>query len=122
MSSNRSANALVATSGYGNGTGKQSSNYRDLSLKKGRISLLNLPIEEHWQLRPEPKKQSSFSKLSFNSMRNSFKRLGRSKTLQLILEGPHDPQDEQVVHNFRDLLRSEGQLPEKHDDYHTLLR
>ncbi|KAJ8632179.1 hypothetical protein MRB53_025515 [Persea americana] len=120
MSSNRSANSLVATSGYGNGTGKQSSNHREL--KKGRTTLLNLPIEEHFQLRPAPKKQSSLSKLSLNSMRNSFKRFGRSKALQVIFEGPHDPKDEQVVHSFRDVLLKEGQLPEKHDDYHTLLR
>ncbi|KAK9277664.1 hypothetical protein L1049_007211 [Liquidambar formosana] len=54
--------------------------------------------------------------------RESLKRTGKSKNLQVILEGVHDPKDEKPVDSFRELLFLEGQLPGKHNDYHTLLR
>ncbi|KAJ7952496.1 Phosphatidylinositol/phosphatidylcholine transfer protein [Quillaja saponaria] len=55
-------------------------------------------------------------------LRDSLKKLGRSKSMQLVLEGAHDPKDEQLVESFRELLFIEGQLPGKYSDYHTLLR
>ncbi|XP_043719642.1 phosphatidylinositol/phosphatidylcholine transfer protein SFH11-like isoform X3 [Telopea speciosissima] len=54
--------------------------------------------------------------------RDSFKRIGRSKSMQSVLEGQHDLNDEQLVESLRELLKSEGQLLSKHSDYHTLLR
>ncbi|KAJ8555615.1 hypothetical protein K7X08_013111 [Anisodus acutangulus] len=46
----------------------------------------------------------------------------KSKSLLAILEGSHDPKDEQIVDSFRQLLFFEGQLLGKNSDYHTLLR
>ncbi|GAV78542.1 CRAL_TRIO domain-containing protein/CRAL_TRIO_N domain-containing protein [Cephalotus follicularis] len=76
-----------------------------------------------------PPKPSSSTKTGIKSMltyplkiRDSLKRIGRSKSMQVILEGAHDPRDEQIVESFRDLLLIEDQLPAKHNDYHTLLR
>ncbi|KAG6532664.1 hypothetical protein ZIOFF_006514 [Zingiber officinale] len=39
-----------------------------------------------------------------------------------MFQGVHDPNEEKVVKSLRDTLLSKGQLPEKYDDYHTLLR
>ncbi|KAF2299036.1 hypothetical protein GH714_030136 [Hevea brasiliensis] len=55
-------------------------------------------------------------------LRDSLKKRGRSQSLQIVLEGAHDPKDEQLVESFRELLFLEGLLLGKHTDYHTLLR
>ncbi|XP_026410658.1 phosphatidylinositol/phosphatidylcholine transfer protein SFH11-like [Papaver somniferum] len=52
----------------------------------------------------------------------SLKRNGRSKSLQVVLNGLRKPEDEERVDSFRELLSLDGQLTNKHDDYHTLLR
>ncbi|CAI9784454.1 unnamed protein product [Fraxinus pennsylvanica] len=69
------------------------------------------------------------SNLSFKKMlsypftfRQSFKRIQRSQSTKMVLEGPHNPKDQQIVDKFRELLFVEGQLQVKHFDYHTLLR
>ncbi|OMO59663.1 Cellular retinaldehyde binding/alpha-tocopherol transport [Corchorus capsularis] len=89
------------------------------------------PIENHFLLPPQvgEKPSSSMASTGLKSMllyplkvRDSLKRLGKSKTMEVILEGTHDPKDEQIVQSFRELLFLEGQLPAKHNDYHTLLR
>lgn len=89
------------------------------------------PIESHWQLSPanQDRKPSSSTNSAFKAMlsypikiRNSMKIFRRTKSLQLLLEGAHDPKDEQLVQTFRELLFLEGQLPAKHNNYHTLLR
>lgn len=54
--------------------------------------------------------------------RDSFRRTGRSKSMETELEGANDATDEQNVESFRELLFLEGSLPVKHNDYHTLLR
>ncbi|PPD66624.1 hypothetical protein GOBAR_DD36502 [Gossypium barbadense] len=59
--------------------------------------------------------------LVFN-VRDSLKKLGKSKSMERILEGTHDPKDEQIVQSFRELLFLEDQFPAKHNDYQTLLR
>ncbi|KAK9120630.1 hypothetical protein Syun_018247 [Stephania yunnanensis] len=71
-----------------------------------------------------PLQRLSFKSLISQSLKffDSFKRTGRSKTLQMVLEGSHDSKDEELVESFRRLLLSEGQLPQKRNDYHTLLR
>ncbi|XP_058085840.1 phosphatidylinositol/phosphatidylcholine transfer protein SFH11-like isoform X2 [Magnolia sinica] len=112
-----SVNESVATTGSGIG----SDHGQSLS-KKGKANPRDVPIEEHFHFPVVEKKQSSLRKLSFKSMRNSLKKFGRSKAMQKIYGGPHNPRDEQMVQDFRNLLLKEGQLPEKHDDYHTLLR
>ncbi|KAG6529487.1 hypothetical protein ZIOFF_011686 [Zingiber officinale] len=38
-----------------------------------------------------------------------------------MFQGVHNPNEEKVVKSLRDTLLSKGQLPEKYDDYHTLL-
>ncbi|KAI4315268.1 hypothetical protein L6164_028097 [Bauhinia variegata] len=87
------------------------------------------PIETHWQLPPlKENKASTSTSSSFKSIlsyplkvRDSFKKFGKSKSLQMVLEGAREPKDEQLVHSFRELLFLEGLLPAKHNDYHTLL-
>lgn len=92
---------------------------------------LHPPIESHWQLPAagQERKPSSSINSGFKAMlsypikiRNSMKKVGRSKSIQVILEGARDPKDEQLVQSFRELLFLEGQLPAKHNNYHTLLR
>ncbi|XP_012574443.1 phosphatidylinositol/phosphatidylcholine transfer protein SFH11 isoform X2 [Cicer arietinum] len=84
-----------------------------------RKKTLHPPIETHWHL-PEQKVEEKVS-FSIKSL-FSFMKLRRSKSLQIILEGTHDPDDEQIIETFRELLSREGLLPSKHNDYHTLLR
>lgn len=88
------------------------------------------PIETYWLFPPEKDdKAPSSSKGSTKSVlnypmkiRDSLKGIGRSKSMQIVLQGAHDPKDEQLVRSFRELLFLEGQLPAKQNDYHTLLR
>ncbi|XP_059645604.1 phosphatidylinositol/phosphatidylcholine transfer protein SFH11 isoform X2 [Cornus florida] len=54
--------------------------------------------------------------------RDSMKKTRRSRSLQVVLEGAHDPKDEQIVESFRELLFIEHPQPIKQNDYHTLLR
>ncbi|KAJ0962014.1 hypothetical protein J5N97_029842 [Dioscorea zingiberensis] len=68
------------------------------------------------------RKRPSFSTSSFRSIQEAFKTIRRSFTFKAILEGTHNPKDEHLVQALRDLLLSSGQLPDKFDDYHTLLR
>ncbi|XP_024934633.2 phosphatidylinositol/phosphatidylcholine transfer protein SFH11 isoform X1 [Ziziphus jujuba] len=94
--------------------------------------IMHPPIEGHWQLpldQERYKPSSSSTNLGFKAVlsyplriRQSLKKAGRSKSLRVLLEGTHDPKDEQLVQSFRELLFLEGQLPSKHNNYHTLLR
>ncbi|KAK2372293.1 Sec14p phosphatidylinositol transfer family protein [Trifolium repens] len=91
------------------------------SVQRLKKKSLHPPIETHWDLPTQKgKKRSSFSIKSLLSY--PLMKLGRTKSIQMILEGTHDPNDEQIVHNFREMLSREGLLPPKHNDYHTLLR
>ncbi|KAH9721306.1 phosphatidylinositol/phosphatidylcholine transfer protein SFH11 [Citrus sinensis] len=88
------------------------------------------PIETYWLFPPEKEdKAPSSSKGGIKSLlnypikiRDSLKGIGRSKSMQVVLQGASDPKDEQLVQSFREMLLLEGQLPPKHNDYHTLLR
>ncbi|KAJ1416010.1 CRAL/TRIO, N-terminal domain [Sesbania bispinosa] len=86
----------------------------------GRTKSFHPPIETHWHLPLSKGKRASFSIKSLLSY--SLMKLRRSKSLQVILEGAHDPKDEQIVESFREILSREDLLPPKHNDYHTLLR
>lgn len=107
---------------------EQSSNLKIKSqLNTGRTKSIHPPIETHWQLRPqvEPKPSNSGFKSMMSyplKFRDSLKKIRRTKSLQLVLEGAHDPKDEQLVESFRKLLFVDGHLLGKHNDYHTLLR
>ncbi|KAG6514153.1 hypothetical protein ZIOFF_024494 [Zingiber officinale] len=46
----------------------------------------------------------------------------KSNAFPTMFQGVHDPNEEKVVKSLRGTLLSKGQLPEKYDDYHTLLR
>lgn len=92
-----------------------------------RTKSVHPPIETTWEL--PPLKQNKPSSSSIKSilahplkLRDSLKKLGRSKSMQYVLEGPRDLKDEQLVDSFREMLFVEGLLPPKHNDYHTLLR
>ncbi|XP_060972228.1 phosphatidylinositol/phosphatidylcholine transfer protein SFH11 isoform X2 [Cannabis sativa] len=130
---------ITRSSGNGGGNGSRetsSSNWqtsREKSTK--RTKTIHPPIECHWQLPPikEDKKSSlsssSSSSSSFKSMLSyplklggAMKKIGRTKSMQQVLEGNHDPKDEHLVQSFREMLFLEVQLPPKHNDYHTLLR
>ncbi|XVE65076.1 hypothetical protein DITRI_Ditri07aG0153300 [Diplodiscus trichospermus] len=115
----------------GGGESEESPNRDTLQFPKGMSRPTHPPIETHFLLPPQggEKPASSATSSGLKSMlsyplkiRDSLKRLRKSKSMELILEGTHDPKDEQIVLSFRELLFLENQLPEKHNDYHTLLR
>lgn len=87
----------------------------------GITKSIHPPIESHWDLpTPKGKKRASFSIKSMLSY--PLMKFGRSKSMEMVLGGTHDPNDEKIVENFREMLSQEGLLPPKHNDYHTLLR
>ncbi|KAJ4805697.1 Sec14p-like phosphatidylinositol transfer family protein [Rhynchospora pubera] len=99
------------------------SNSKKTQPTKERIPSLNLPLESHWHvLEVEKKKKRSLSKMSFKSVQESLTKISRSNTFKGIFQTIHDPKEEEVVQSIRDQLLLEGKLPEKYDDYHTLLR
>lgn len=119
---------IIISRGGEEGVEKSSSRYKSYT-NTGKT--LHPPIESHWQLPPadRERKPSSSTNSGFKAMlsypfkiRNSLKKVGRSRSLQVLLEGVRDPKDERLVQSFRELLFLEGQLPAKHDNYHTLLR
>lgn len=91
-----------------------------------KTKLLHPPIETHWQLGPPLKDRRRKSRLSFTRMLSQpFKYMQSFRTTQatqLVLEGPHNPNDQKLVDSFRELLFVEGYLSGKDSDYHTLLR
>ncbi|XP_060211114.1 phosphatidylinositol/phosphatidylcholine transfer protein SFH11 [Lycium barbarum] len=102
---------------------------RSLSSKEGqstkqKAKILHPPIETFWQLPSTKERKRSTKPETVKTMMSlPFKKgVQKSKSLQTILEGSHDPKDEQIVDSFRQLLFLEGQLPGKNSDYHTLLR
>lgn len=84
------------------------------SQNQKRTNYFNIPLKEE--------KPTSFSKRSFKSVKNTFKKTGRSSSLRATFEGYRDPNYEHLVQNLRELLLSEDKIPEKYDDYHTLFR
>ncbi|KAM7525578.1 hypothetical protein LguiA_015480 [Lonicera macranthoides] len=109
----------------------ESSSFRKVQFNKGKSKSLHPPIETYWQLTPPQEEYKWFSWFRFNfknmlsyplKLQGSIKKTGKSQGLRLVLEGTHDPKDEKNVESFRELLLLEGQLPLKHNDYHTLLR
>ncbi|GLT82724.1 hypothetical protein SLE2022_010810 [Rubroshorea leprosula] len=75
----------------------------------------------------EDNRTVSFRRRTMNSSsksRYSLNRRGRrsSKVMSLEIEDEHDDEEVQVVEALRQALISEELLPEKHDDYHMLLR
>ncbi|XVF52624.1 hypothetical protein PTKIN_Ptkin05aG0033200 [Pterospermum kingtungense] len=131
---------IVIEKGGGGGESEDSPNKEDTyayQFPKGMNRPIHPPIESHFLLPPQererPATTSTTTSLSSSSglksmltyplkFRDSLKRLGKSKSMEVILEGTHDPKDEQIVQSFRELLFLEDQLPAKHNDYHTLLR
>lgn len=119
---------IVITRGGGGGEDddESSSSWQKPQKTISKTKTIYPPIECHWQLAPikEEKRSTGFkSMLSYpRKLGGSLKKIGRTKSLQLVLEGAHDPKDEQLVQSFRQMLFLEVQLPPKHNDYHTLLR
>ncbi|GKV29587.1 hypothetical protein SLEP1_g38498 [Rubroshorea leprosula] len=75
----------------------------------------------------EDNRTVSFRRRTMNSSsksRYSLNRRGRrsNKVMSLEIEDEHDDEEVQVVEALRQALISEELLPEKHDDYHMLLR
>ncbi|XP_002266497.2 phosphatidylinositol/phosphatidylcholine transfer protein SFH11 isoform X2 [Vitis vinifera] len=109
------------------GEGDPSSGLGEDQFSTRRTKLIHPPIETHWNFPSrEEYKRSSVSKLSMLAyplkFRESLKKFKKRKDLKAILEGVHDPKDEQLVESFRELLPCDAQLQEKQNDYHTLLR
>ncbi|KAK8520834.1 hypothetical protein V6N13_076970 [Hibiscus sabdariffa] len=129
--SNEKYREIVIERGGGGG-GSEDSPYTDTDqFPKVMNKPIHPPIETHFLLPPRPPQEAEKltslsglkSVLSYPfKVRDSFKRLGKSKSMEKILEGTHDPKDEQIVQSFRESLFLEDQLPAKHNDYHTLLR
>ncbi|KVI01993.1 CRAL-TRIO domain-containing protein, partial [Cynara cardunculus var. scolymus] len=59
-----------------------------------------------------------------NKFRTSFSKKSRrnSKVMSVVVEDEHDAEDLKAVEALRQALIAEDLLPEKHDDYHMLLR
>ncbi|OEL29670.1 Phosphatidylinositol/phosphatidylcholine transfer protein SFH6, partial [Dichanthelium oligosanthes] len=72
-------------------------------------------------------KRGSFKKRAItagNKFRHSLRRKGRTKSGNHVvsIEDIRDVQELETVERFRRCLLDEGLLPERHDDYHTMLR
>ena len=108
------------------GDGDPSSGLEENLFSTRRTKLIHPPIETHWNFPSREEYRRSVSNLSVltkpSKFRESFRKFRKRKDLKTILEGTHDPKDEQLVESFRQLLMSDVQLPEKQNDYHTLLR
>ncbi|CAI0413287.1 unnamed protein product [Linum tenue] len=89
--------------------------------KANKKKIIHPPIESHFLL-PAMKSERRSSSPSISSMMSVLKRIGRNTSLKMTLEGAHDPNDEEVVNKFREVLFLEGHLLGKRNDYHTLLR
>ncbi|CAL1375821.1 unnamed protein product [Linum trigynum] len=89
--------------------------------KANKKKIIHPPIESHFIL-PAMKSERRSSSPSISSMMSVLKRIGRNTSLKMTLEGAHDPNDEEVVNKFREVLFLEGHLLGKRNDYHTLLR
>lgn len=116
---------VVSTGGEHGGEESLSSNKSQRAT--GRTKSIHPPIETRWHLPPQQEyKPSNFGFKSIMSSPlkfwDSLTRIGRTKSMQMVLEGAHDPKDEQRVESFRKLLLVDGQKMGKHNDYHTLLR
>lgn len=129
IKSNGDRDVIISTnSGEGNET--TASSDQKSNIASPRTKPIYPPFESHYHLPPhEESKASPPTKPGFKSVlsypfkfRNSIKKLGRSKSMEAVLEGTVDPKDEKLVQAFRELLFLEGQLPGKHNNYHTLLR
>ncbi|WOL07575.1 phosphatidylinositol/phosphatidylcholine transfer protein SFH11 isoform X1 [Canna indica] len=108
----------------GNGeSGRKSSIYSEAQPRKKRSNTLYGPLESHWHLLdPEKKKTRLMSRLSFRTLQKSLSAISSSGTFRKMFQGVRDSGEEKSVQSLRELLLSRGKLPEKHDDYHTLLR
>ncbi|CAN0908501.1 Phosphatidylinositol/phosphatidylcholine transfer protein SFH11, partial [Linum grandiflorum] len=92
---------------------------------KAKKKIIHPPIESYWLLpsmKPEKHSSSSSPAAAVSSMVSLIKRIGRSRSLNMALEGAHDPKDEDVVNSFREALFLDGHFLAKRNDYHTLLR
>ncbi|KAH1082089.1 hypothetical protein J1N35_021850 [Gossypium stocksii] len=69
----------------------------------------------------EKNRRGSFKKTASNRFRNSRKRRS-SKVISVEIDDERDTEEMQSVETLRQALIAEDMLPEKHDDYHTLLR
>ncbi|GKU95546.1 hypothetical protein SLEP1_g8893 [Rubroshorea leprosula] len=110
------------------GESEESPEKKSSKSPKGMNKAIHPPIETHWHL-PQEKKPCSSPSSGFKSIlkyplkvRDSVKKIKRSRSMQLVLEGVHDPKDEQIVESFRELLFLEGGVLAQNYDYHTLLR
>jgi hypothetical protein len=118
---------VVSIGGGGGETSEEPSSLSKPKLAYGRTKSIHPPIETFWQLPPQQEhKPSNFGFKSLMSypikFRDSLTRIRRTKSMQVVLEGAHDPKDEQVVQSFRKLLLVDGHPLGNHNDYHTLLR
>nr|GME12407.1 phosphatidylinositol/phosphatidylcholine transfer protein SFH11 [Ipomoea batatas]GME15994.1 phosphatidylinositol/phosphatidylcholine transfer protein SFH11 [Ipomoea batatas] len=87
---------------------------KDIFIGGSRRQSSNLSREE--ESNKAPKQQRSRLSFSFK------KRLRKSKSLQMILQGSHDPKDQEKVDSFRDFIFPDIPISGKQFDYHTLLR
>lgn len=128
--SNEKYREIVIDKGGGESEDSPNRETYNQQFPKGMNKPIHPPIESHFFLPPQQTEKPATSSSGLKSMlsfpvlkvRDSLKRLGKTKSMELVLEGTHDPKDEQIVQSFRELLFLEDQLSAKHNDYHTLLR
>lgn len=116
---------MVATSDDSADSKRKDSKPNAGQQQRKTIGIRSSPLEAHWhflELQKKKKKPTLASKMSFRSLQKSLTKITKSGTFRTIFQGVRDPEELKQVQSLRDLLASTGQLPEKHDDYHTLLR
>lgn len=88
----------------------------------GGVGDAESPIETCWHFPSSEEEKASKSSPKKSRFSLPLKFRDSLKSLQMVLEGPHEPKDEHQVNSFREKLFLDGLLPAKHNDYHTLLR
>ncbi|XP_020579348.1 phosphatidylinositol/phosphatidylcholine transfer protein SFH13-like isoform X2 [Phalaenopsis equestris] len=95
----------------------------DLDEKRDRTFDLEVSEEERRRTRMGSLKKKALS--ASNKFTHSLKKKGKKanyRTSSVSIEDIRDAQEESTVHAFRLELLERGLLPDRHDDYHTLLR
>ncbi|XP_020259667.1 phosphatidylinositol/phosphatidylcholine transfer protein SFH11 isoform X1 [Asparagus officinalis] len=60
--------------------------------------------------------------MSFRAVQESLKGIQKNSAFSNVFQPAHDPKHEHLVRSLRELLLASDELPERFDEYHTLLR
>ncbi|KAM0925727.1 hypothetical protein ACQ4PT_003990 [Festuca glaucescens] len=77
---------------------------------------------KHRRMQSLRKKALHTSTRLMHSLKNRGKRKVDCRVPRIAIEDVRDAEEEQAVSSFRDVLFARSLLPERHDDYHMMLR